>query len=75
MNENINAKRRSEEGGKHNTKNASQNNNHQREEYTIKLQAQSSEQSKNHKMERHMHTCEDAQINHMKILLTKQSIT
>lgn len=76
MNENNNAKRRSEEGGKQNTKNASQNNNHQREEYTIELQAQSSEQSKNHKnMERHMHTCEDAQINHMKILLTKQSIT
>lgn len=43
---------------------------------TIELQAQSSEQSKNHKnMESHMHTCEDAQINHMKILLTKQSIT
>lgn len=75
MNENIHAKRKGPEGGKQNTKNASQNS-HQREEYTITLQAQSSEQSKNYKnMERHMHTRKDAHINHMKILLTKQSIT
>ena len=75
MNENTHAKRKGPEGGKQNTKNESQNN-HQRVEYTIKQQAQSSEQSKNHKnMERHMHTCDDAHINHMKILLAKQSIT